>query len=132
MVFGRLKSHRGNTNQTKYELIRYCSSKRVIGGCSKLLKAFIAETPDCGTVVSYSDNRHSNGKMYESMGFELMAESSPDYMYISNKSNFRRANLAKILPDFNPELTERENCHLAGYYQLYDAGKKRWELTINP
>jgi len=137
MVFGRLKTHRGNTDQSKYELIRYCSSTRVIGGCSKLMKAFIKETPDCKTVVSYSDNRHSNGKMYGAMGFELVKESPPDYAYITDetrvrkhKSNFRRAALAKMLPNFDPNLTERENCHLAGYYQLFDAGKKRWELMV--
>lgn len=137
MVFGKLQSHRGNQDSTQYELVRYCSSKRVVGGCSKLLKAFLRDTPECKKVVSYADRRLSDGKMYESMGFALAHETDPDYTYISgsfegrrHKSNFRRERLARILPNFDSTLTERENCHNHKIYQLFDCGKQRWELDV--
>ena len=140
MAFGKARSHRGNSDSGLYELIRFCSSSQVVGGCSKLLKAFMTTTQECTKIVSYSDNRLGAGGMYSAMGFDLASEIPPDYYYINknkrnvrfHKSNFRRANLAKTLPNFDPNLTERENCHLAGYYQLFDAGKKRWELQITP
>lgn len=75
--------------------------------------------------------------MYESMGFALAHETDPDYTYISgsfegrrHKSNFRRERLARILPNFDSTLTERENCHNHKIYQLFDCGKQRWELDV--
>lgn len=64
MTFGK---PRYNKNY-EYELIRYCSSKNIIGGAKKLFSKFIQDyTPK--TVISYCDNSKFNGKVYEILGF---------------------------------------------------------------
>ena len=66
-----------------YELIRYCSllDITVVGGASKLLKAFIKDMPN-KTIISYSDKRWSKGNLYKVLGFILDHTSTPNYRYI--------------------------------------------------
>lgn len=135
MVFCPLKSHRGNKVDGVYELLRYASRNRVVGGCSKLLKAFINDTENVRKVVSYSDVRLSDGGMYRKLGFEHVKTTDPDYCYIQNrkrkhKSGFTRSRLEKMLPNFDKSLTEEANCHNAGIYKIYNCGLHRWELEV--
>lgn len=135
MVFDLAKSTRHRAEEGCYEVIRYCSKGRVVGGSSKLLSAFLRSTDGVAKVISYADRRISQGKMYQAMGFELVHESRPDYMYVvkdrrHHKSNFTRAKLAKLLPNFDPGLTEEANCFNAGIYKIYNCGLQRWELEL--
>lgn len=135
MVFGKTQSIRGNTATGVYELLRYASSERVIGGCSKLLKSFLRESTEVTSVISYADKRFSTGGMYESIGFTLAHETPPDYCYVyknsrRHKSGFRRSKLAKLLPNFDPELTEEVNCHNHKIFKLYGCGLQKWELIV--
>lgn len=94
-----------------FELTRYATSKRVIGGFSKLLSHFIKNNT-FEKIVTFSDNMIFSGNVYEKCGFILEKELPPDYKYqvgdrIFHKFNFRG---------------EKENTQL----KVYDAGKKRW------
>lgn len=134
MTFTETLSSR-KTEEGVHELIRYSSSKRVIGGAGKLLKHYVnTHSPD--KVVSYSDKRLFSGKLYESLGFVKVHDVAPSYSYwkagtleLKHKSGFRREKLVSILGDkFDAEKTEKQNCEENGYYQVYDDGKIRWEL----
>lgn len=140
MVFTTVTSNRSAKIMSEVvELCRFCSDGQVVGGASKLLSAFLAEHSEVKTVISYSDNRWATGKMYRSLGFEFVHTTPPDYTYINtdingkrhHKSSFRRSLLAKKFPDqFDPALSERENCHNLGFYQLFNCGLTKWSLDI--
>lgn len=53
-----------------YELIRYCSSRNIIGGAEKLFKHFLDEYKP-NTIVSYCDESKFDGKTYTNLGFKL-------------------------------------------------------------
>ncbi|MBR4316363.1 MAG: hypothetical protein IKP65_05305 [Alphaproteobacteria bacterium] len=58
-----------------YELLRFASKTgyKVVGGASKLLEAFKRQYK--GSIISYADRRYSNGRLYETIGFELIGKS---------------------------------------------------------
>lgn len=139
MVFTTVTSNRkAQITNSVAELARFSSDGQVVGGASKLLAAFRVEHPEVETIISYSDRRWATGAMYEILGFRFTHNTPPDYMYIStnmhgkllHKSGFRRAALARKFPDkFDPALSERENCHRLGFYQIFNCGLTKWTLT---
>ena len=136
MQFNSATSHRGmKADDTVKELARYASKGQVQGGASKLLAAFRRRNPKVTTLVSYSDRRWATGGMYEQLGFQFVHHTPPDYMYtptnmygdLQHKSSFRRSVLARKYPDqFDPGLSERENCHRLGFYQIFNCGLTKW------
>lgn len=109
----------------KYELVRYCSllGTSVVGGASKLLKAFGRKD-----IVTYADRRFSDGNLYIKLGFTLSHTSPPGYSYSKSgkylsRYQCQKAKLKTMFPEFyNNELTEVEIMNLAGYTKTYDAG----------
>ncbi len=134
-VFAARLSHRGSGAEGVVELSRVGFSCHVVGGASKLLKAYLRNFP-CRKIVSYSDRRFSQGGLYRALGFEHEGTSDPDYCYTVNgvrvhKSAFRRANLRVKLGDrFDETLSEYENCYNAKIYRLYNCGLDKWGLTL--
>jgi hypothetical protein len=113
---GRLKMEKSGWN-----LSRFCNlcNYSVIGGASKLLKYFINKFEPI-RIISYSDNSWSLGKLYESIGFNKIHETDPDYKYVVSdrrvhKSGFRKSNtgLSESLLDFD---------------KIWDCGKTKWEI----
>lgn len=138
MVFGRPTSQRGKSNKCLWELRRFASSVRVVGGASKLLKAFLrCSGVEVGEIISFSDNRWFTGNMYEKLGFKQVKELKPDYKYTKNgrtfpKNHFTRAKMKGIGGDFiyDPKKTEKENCEANRLYRIWDCGKKKWSLIV--
>jgi len=138
MVFSRMASERGSRDSSRFELRRYCSTGRVVGGASKLLKSFLRDFPECKYVVSYSDNRWFTGGMYERLGFKMIKEVPIDYKYIDgngkivqHKGQFRRSRLRKRNDfDFVESESEIRNCHDNNWWRLWDCGKKKWVLEV--
>jgi hypothetical protein len=138
--FSSITSERGSlANDKIFELVRVASAnKTVIGGVSKLLKYFIGiHAPE--SIVSYSDNRYSDGGLYEKLGFTLVRNVKPSYYYINrhsvsfhryHKSSFQKTKQEKKFENYNPNLTEYENARNNGYYRLWDCGKKKWVLQL--
>lgn len=117
-------------SQTSYYLDRYATSVIVCGGFTKIIKYFEKHT-NYETLVTFADNRWSEGKLYTDAGFDLDAHIEPDYTYVRNgkrihKFNFRHKQLAKILPNYDATLSERDNCKQHGLYRIWDCGKKRY------
>ena len=42
--------------------------------------------------------------------------------------NFQKKNLNKLLKEYDPVLTERQNANNNGYYAIYDCGNVKYEM----
>lgn len=139
MVFSFNTSNRNEAaDSTKVELTRYASSCTVVGGFSKLMRAWLKLNP-VKTVVSYSDNRLFTGKVYELAGFRKIHTTQPDYKYLEpgwddtlhHKSKYQKKHLVER---FGAEAcegkTERQITEENNIYQVYDCGKTRWEFSV--
>lgn len=143
MRFSLGTNDRGNTKSRDWTLARYATRINVLGGASKLFKAFIKEhNPDL--IKSFSDNRYFSGGMYEQLGFEMVQESAPDYQVWSSKlgllpkTHYQRRALQKRLNEHGLDVvydhqvdvrTEKEMTYLMGAGRIYDCGKKKWVWT---
>lgn len=140
MTLGGLRVALGNekTKIGEYELVRYATSKNVIGGCSKLLKYFVSKYSPT-SIVSYADRRFSGvTNVYEKTGFKLVSSTTPNYWYFKpgyivkyHRFGFRKSELLKKLPIFDPNLTEWQNMQLNGYDRIWDCGHFKYEMVIN-
>ena len=113
-------------NEYDWELIRYATSKHVIGGAGKLLAYF--RRTYVGSIITYADRRFSKGNMYEKLGFKLINITKPNYWWIKDNKVLSRyqtqkSRLTKLLSDkYDPTKTEMENMNNAGFNKIYDCG----------
>ena len=113
-------------NEYDWELIRYATSKHVIGGAGKLLAYF--RRTYVGSIITYADRRFSKGNMYENIGFKLINITKPNYWWIKDNKVLSRyqtqkSRLTKLLGDkYDPNKTEMENMNNAGFNKIYDCG----------
>ena len=127
----------------QYEMIRYCNKTytRVTGGASKLFKYFV-NTYEPESVITYSNKRYFDGKVYESLGFNYDSDSKPNYFYFNTNCGYKIDNLIlesrnkyqkhkqhKILEKFDPKLTEYQNMLCHGFDRIWDCGNRvfTWE-----
>lgn len=130
MTFGKPRF----TKQFDWELLRFASKRgvKVVGGASKLLAEFCRG--HSGIIVSYANKRWSDGAMYEALGFTLVRDSEPNYIWFNGETAFSRYacqkhKLPKLLGDrFDPNLTERENMERAGFSRMWDCGNLIYSL----
>lgn len=67
MTFGKPRYNK----KYQWELLRYCTTSRVVGGAQKLFKAFRSQRkPE--SIVSYCDLSKFTGDIYLTLGFELL------------------------------------------------------------
>ena len=77
------------------------------------------------TISTFSDNRFSEGNLYEKLGFVKESEVRPDYWYFKqgtatkliHKFNFRKARIRRAFPEvvFNENNTELQMTQKLGY-----------------
>ena len=135
MSFGSLRKSLGSKKEDGcYEMLRFCSklNAKVVGGASKLLKHFI-KIHNPKKIISYSDNRWFDGKLYENIGFKLHSISDVNYYYIvgltrENRFKYRKDVLVK--QGFDPNKTESQIMLERGIPKIWDCGNKKWELTF--
>lgn len=143
MRFSLGTNDRGNTKNRDWTLARYATRVNVLGGASRLFKAFVKEQ-DPELIKSFSDNRYFSGGMYEQLGFEMVQDSVPDYQVWSNKlgllpkTHYQRRVLQKRLIEHGKDevfehttdpRTEKDMTYLMGAGRVYDCGKKKWVWT---
>jgi N-acetylglutamate synthase-like GNAT family acetyltransferase len=117
--------------------LAFKSGVSISGGSSKLLKALINYAKNNGykKLISWSDNRWSEGNVYEKLGFELTEELGPDYSYVQkqkrlSKQSCKKKNLLQRGAKGTMENTEQELALSLGLYRIWDCGKKRWEINL--
>jgi hypothetical protein len=120
--------------EDEWELNRFVNkiNTNIIGASSKLFKYFVKKyTPQ--RVISYSDIRLFNGKMYNSLGFIEKSQSKPNYWYVINGLRYYRFNFRKsilIKEGFDKTKSEREIMFDRKIYRIYDCGHIRWEYNL--
>jgi hypothetical protein len=126
MTFG----YRHTNSKKEFELIRFCNkiNLNVIGAASKLFKYF-CNNYQFNELISYSDFRLFDGKMYETLGFTKQHLSKPDYFWCKNLERKHRFNFNKqklIKEGYDSSKTEVEIMHDRGYYRIFGCGQYRW------
>ena len=134
-VFNANTSTRKSNTEGRVELTRYATALSVPGGLSKCIKAFSRAYKEVTAIQSFSDDRLFCGAAYEAVGFKKLYTTAPDYMYVIrgqrvHKSNFQKSKLAKMFPDEDMSLSEKEITEKHKIYRIYDCGKTKWELTL--
>lgn len=119
-----------------HELLRFCNkiNYNIVGGFSKLLKHAIKNN-DITSLQTFCDLRLFNGNVYENTGFEYSHSTKPGYVYykndiIANRIKFQKHKLHTMFEDFNPTLSEKENCKNNGWLQVFDCGQKIYVMKL--
>lgn len=142
MTFGNYRKNMGRAvADNEYELIRYATSKNVVGGFGKLFNYFVKEYKPV-KIITYADLRWTSHpelgeSVYNKAGFKLNHISQPNYYYCKDlkrngRFSFRKDELAKKFPDlYSPEKTEFEIMDATDYTRVYDCGNISYEY-VNP
>ena len=143
MTFGKTRKTISKSNSDTsdtWELLRFCNklNTSVVGGASKLFKFFI-DNYSYDKIVSYSDRAHTQGKIYDVLGFQKISVSEPGYCWVSlyddmylSRASCQKRNLPKLFnqPDLDIEnKTEQQIMVEHGFVQVFDSGTIRWEYT---
>ena len=120
------------------EIIRYATKFDAVypGLFSKMLSKLLVDTNFHGKVISFSDNRHSNGNVYKTTGFTKVTEIPPAYFYTRDyitRENRQRYMKSKIKTKFQIDVsskTERQLMSELGYDRIWDAGKIKWQKIV--
>lgn len=136
MTFG---NPRYNKNY-EWELLRYCSSKKIIGGAEKLFKYFINNN-NPSSVISYCDRSKFKGDVYSLLGFNLKSISSPRRHWYNIKSKqhitenllLQRGYDQLFKTNFGKEYSNEELMLASGFVEIYDCGQATyiWEGELN-
>lgn len=129
------RHHRGrNPGALVLNRLAFKDGHQVTGGSSKLLKHLIMHAKKTGysSVVSWSDNRWSEGNVYNKIGFTLDGQLDPDYSYVYRHSRIPKQSCRKSVLRAKGGIgdTEEEMAVSLGYSKIWDCGKKRWTLTL--
>jgi hypothetical protein len=120
------------------ELCRFASKKftRVIGGMSRLLTAFERGHPGYKEIISFGNRDICptvQDSSYSKLGFKAFLNCDPILFYYNqktrtlyNRQHFMKQKLKALWDDFNPEMTEFENCAAHGVYPFFNSG--RWKF----
>lgn len=104
---------------------------------SRMLKHLLADLNFTGNVVSFSDNCHGYGKLYQSSGFSVDSYVKPAYYYTLNgkpKENRQSYMKSKIADKFGVDVsskTEEQLMKELGYDRVWDCGKIKWIKKIS-
>ncbi len=139
VMTGGLHHRQGHRDVFVLNRLAFKSNVSVAGGSSKLLKGLLAYTKKRGfqKLLSWSDNRISEGRVYESLGFTLKSEHGPDYSYWLegtqnriSKQSCQKKELIKKGAKGTMANTEKELALTLGLHRIWDCGKKAWAIDL--
>ena len=141
MTFGKKRGCMGNAQNTidgEWELVRFCSllNTQVIGGASKLFKAFV-RLYEPKIIYSFASQDISQGNVYKKLGFKCDGKVTGSYWYIDpidlrryHRSVFTKDAIIKMgWKDMKEGWTERQVMEEQGYIRIDDAGQTKWIYT---
>lgn len=130
------RHHRRKEKETLV-LTRLCFKQgyQIIGGSSKLFKSCVdyCKNNNMKNIISWSDNRWSDGKVYKNLKFTLEEDLRPDYCYvdISNpKKRISKQSQKKSNSNCPKNMTELEWANHRGLARIWDCGKTRWNYNV--
>ena len=133
ITFGkkRIAMNSNSKNNNEYELLRFCNklNTNVIGGASKLFKYFI-KIFNPSEIITYADRSHSQGKLYEILGFNFIHKTSSNYYYViggirKHRFNYRKDALVK--QGYDKNMTEHEIMLIRKIYRIHDSGSLKYK-----
>lgn len=123
MSFSNCKYNRNLRTDNSWEIVRGCpgSNNQVVGGVSKLFRAFIRDY-DPDSVFSYCDFNKFDGRGYEAIGMKFVGYTGPDKFYVDKSEHKVNRNPGK-----------RQKLEETMMFTIYGAGSKKylWERPIN-
>jgi len=132
MTFGkkRLIMKSNSKSDDDYELLRFCNklNLNVIGGASKLFNYF-QNNYHPEKITTYADRSHSNGNLYEKLGFEFNSKTVANYYYTVKKKREYRFNYRKeflVKQGYDKNMTEHEIMLSRNIYRIYDSGSLKY------
>lgn len=137
MTFSKERFSR-EKKEDSYELLRLASKKRitVVGGASKLLKAFINSEYKPLEIKSFVDFAKGSGKSYVKMGMEFSGFANMNALYssIHGKEAYKVTEVTNKFKDEYQKLgmSQQEYMNSKGFYRITDAGNKvfTWKREI--
>ena len=132
-----LSPHHRQTQDKVIVLDRLCFKigVTVAGGTSRLIGRCIAWAKDNGIdmVLTFSDNRLTDGEVYAKAGFVFDGNLRSDYFYLDpNGVRLSKQSQKKKTAQCPDGMTEWAWATQRGLRRFYDLGKKRWVLKVNP
>jgi hypothetical protein len=119
------------------EIVRFATdiSNRYPGVFTKMLNWYVNQINFKGEMHSWSDNRHSNGHLYQANGFKYVREQKPGYFVTDYQTRWRREHFMKARikerhPHVDLSKTEWQLEQQLGYDRIWDAGKVLWKKSI--
>lgn len=119
------KHHR---NSKEIVLSRFCCNDNtsVVGGASRLLSHAFRDN-EWDEIVSWSDNRISEGNLYSKIGFTKKFVIRPDYFYLDKSGRIiPKQSATKKKLDAKEGQTEYERAIELGLNRVWDCGKIKW------
>lgn len=116
---------KGRFKNAGWELLRYASEGRVLGGISRLVSAFRRDHPE-GQLVSYADLRWGDGEAYRAAGFRLEGITEPDYWWVDTRKCIRHPRYA--LQAHKVGMPEKEHAAAKKLVKILGVGHKKWVL----
>jgi len=130
------RHHRKKEKDTMV-LTRLCFKEgmQIVGGSSKLFKTCVdwCKNNNISKIISWSDNRWSDGSIYRNLGFSFEEELRPDYCYVNIKNPKKRISKQsqkKSNSNCPENMTELEWAKSRGLSRIWDCGKTRWNYNI--
>lgn len=135
LITGNKHHRQGFDNIFVLNRLVFKDGVQVVGGSSKLIKYLCNWARDNGYIelISWSDNRWSEGNVYEKTGFRLVEELPPDYSYVTPEGTrqSKQSNQKKhLLKKGGVGKTELEMATSIGFFRIWDCGKKRWSIDL--
>lgn len=127
MTFGKPRYNKKH----QYELLRYCSSKNIIGGAEKLFSYFIEKyNPD--SIISYCDKSKFIGNVYKKLNFISQGEPRPTRHWYNIKTKkhitdnlLRQRGFDQLFGTNYGKGTNNEQLMLEnGFIEIYDCGQE--------
>lgn len=118
------------SSDTELELNRYATLYSCYNAINKIFQFLKLTNPNLETITSYADYCWSkyDQNIYLKTGFIFCGIKDPNYVWSKNRIIYKRTEAQKhklsslLGKNFNPELSERENMEINGFYRVYDCG----------
>jgi len=113
--------------RAEYELLRLASDGTVVGGASRLFKAFVNEVGP-KSVMSYASLDTGHGKIYEKLGFKFVGLAGLNALYAKPHTT-EAIKVTSCSKRFRKEyealgLSQQEFMNHLGFFRINDAGSK--------
>jgi N-acetylglutamate synthase-like GNAT family acetyltransferase len=137
VITGNKHHRQGHSDTLVLNRLAFKTDVSIAGGPSKLFNRLVSYAKERGykRLISWSDNRWSEGNVYKKLEFELTENLPADYSYFSNQSRISKQSCQKKMlikkgAKGDMSMTEKELALSLGLYRIYDCGKKQWSINL--